>query len=63
MFYKKATGKPTVSYDHAVEEALCFGWIDGTEKEDGRRVLRVPIYAQKAEEPRGQSRICSVWSG
>ena len=27
VFYKKASGKPTVSYDHAVEEALFFGWI------------------------------------
>jgi uncharacterized protein YdeI (YjbR/CyaY-like superfamily) len=26
--YKKATGKPRVEYDEAVEEALCFGWID-----------------------------------
>lgn len=26
--YKKATGKPTFSYEEAVEEALCFGWID-----------------------------------
>ncbi|HEY9736256.1 MAG TPA: YdeI/OmpD-associated family protein [Trichocoleus sp.] len=26
--YKKATGKPQVTYDEAVEEALCFGWID-----------------------------------
>jgi uncharacterized protein YdeI (YjbR/CyaY-like superfamily) len=26
--YKKATGKPRVAYDEAVEEALCFGWID-----------------------------------
>jgi uncharacterized protein YdeI (YjbR/CyaY-like superfamily) len=29
VFYKKGTGKPAVSYEHAVEEALCFGWIDG----------------------------------
>jgi len=27
--YKKATGKACVSYDDSVEEALCFGWIDG----------------------------------
>jgi uncharacterized protein YdeI (YjbR/CyaY-like superfamily) len=27
--WKKRTGKPTVSYEEAVEEALCFGWIDG----------------------------------
>lgn len=26
--YKKATGKPRFDYDVAVEEALCFGWID-----------------------------------
>ena len=26
--YKKATGKPRVDYAEAVEEALCFGWID-----------------------------------
>ena len=26
--YKKATGKPRMEYEDAVEEALCFGWID-----------------------------------
>lgn len=26
--YKKETGKPRVSYSEAVEEALCFGWVD-----------------------------------
>ena len=26
--YKKSAGKPRVTYDDAVEEALCFGWID-----------------------------------
>jgi uncharacterized protein YdeI (YjbR/CyaY-like superfamily) len=26
--YKKFTGKPHVEYDEAVEEALCFGWVD-----------------------------------
>jgi uncharacterized protein YdeI (YjbR/CyaY-like superfamily) len=30
--YKKATGKPSLHYVEAVEEALCFGWIDGLEK-------------------------------
>lgn len=28
IFYKKHTGQPSIPYDHAVEEALCFGWID-----------------------------------
>ncbi len=29
VFFKKHTEKPTVSYEEAVEEAVCFGWIDG----------------------------------
>ena len=27
--WKRRTGRPTVAYEEAVEEALCFGWIDG----------------------------------
>ncbi len=29
VYYKKHTGNPSVSYADAVEEAICFGWIDG----------------------------------
>ncbi len=29
VIYKKASGKTALSYEEAVEEALCFGWIDG----------------------------------
>jgi uncharacterized protein YdeI (YjbR/CyaY-like superfamily) len=39
VFHTKASGKPYVPYDAAVEEALCFGWIDGIVKKldaDGR---------------------------
>src|SRR6266480_1377889 len=32
VYYRKETGKPRVSYNDAVEEALCFGWIDSTQK-------------------------------
>lgn len=32
IFYKKHTGKPRIPYNDAVEEALCFGWIDSTVK-------------------------------
>lgn len=28
IYFKKASGQPRVGYDEAVEEALCFGWID-----------------------------------
>ncbi len=30
VYYKKHTGKPRIPYNDAVEEALCFGWIDST---------------------------------
>ncbi|MHA2033335.1 MAG: YdeI/OmpD-associated family protein, partial [Candidatus Kariarchaeaceae archaeon] len=32
VYYKKHTNKPSIPYNHAVEEALCFGWIDGKVK-------------------------------
>ena len=31
-FYKKASGRKAIEYEEAVEEALCFGWIDGVRK-------------------------------
>ena len=31
-FYKKATGKQSITWPEAVDEALCFGWIDGIRK-------------------------------
>jgi len=29
IYYKMNSGKPRIPYSDAVEEALCFGWIDG----------------------------------
>ena len=31
-FYKKGSGRESLSYPEAVDEALCFGWIDGIRK-------------------------------
>jgi uncharacterized protein YdeI (YjbR/CyaY-like superfamily) len=42
VFFKKHTGKPRLEYDDAVEEALCFGWIDSIV-----RRLDEERYAQK----------------
>ncbi|HET9906440.1 MAG TPA: YdeI/OmpD-associated family protein [Anaerolineales bacterium] len=41
VMYKKGTGKPRVDYAEAVEEALCFGWIDskGNKLDDERSML------------------------
>jgi uncharacterized protein YdeI (YjbR/CyaY-like superfamily) len=32
VYYKKASGKPRISYNDAVDEAICFGWIDSIVK-------------------------------
>jgi uncharacterized protein YdeI (YjbR/CyaY-like superfamily) len=32
VFHRKASGKARISYNEAVEEALCFGWIDSIVK-------------------------------
>ena len=41
VYYKKASGKTSVSYDDAVNEALCFGWIDSTVKKlDDERIAQ-----------------------
>jgi uncharacterized protein YdeI (YjbR/CyaY-like superfamily) len=32
VYYRKESGKPRIAYNDAVEEALCFGWIDSTYK-------------------------------
>lgn len=38
IYYKAISGKPRVGYDVAVEEALCFGWIDSLPRKiDGTR--------------------------
>jgi hypothetical protein len=31
-FYKKDSGRPSVTYQEALDEALCVGWIDGVRK-------------------------------
>jgi uncharacterized protein YdeI (YjbR/CyaY-like superfamily) len=31
-FYKRETGKPSLTWSESVDEALCFGWIDGIRK-------------------------------
>lgn len=32
IIYKKKSNKPSIPYEDAVEEAVCFGWIDGRVK-------------------------------
>src|SRR5947209_16696261 len=31
-FHKRASGRPSITYPEALDEALCYGWIDGLRK-------------------------------
>jgi uncharacterized protein YdeI (YjbR/CyaY-like superfamily) len=44
IIYKKESGVPSVYYPEAVDEALCFGWIDSkpNKRDDERKLL--PIF-------------------
>jgi uncharacterized protein YdeI (YjbR/CyaY-like superfamily) len=52
-YYRKNSGKSHVSYDDAVEEALCFGWIDSITK---------PIDEEKYMQKFTPRKVKSVWS-
>ncbi len=53
IFYKKHTGKKGISYQEAVDEAICFGWIDGKLKRINNEKHKIRF------SPRGEK---SVWS-
>jgi uncharacterized protein YdeI (YjbR/CyaY-like superfamily) len=47
-FWKKASGKPSITYPEALDEALCFGWIDGVRRggEDHHTIRFTPRKAK-----------------
>lgn len=40
-YYKKATGKASITWRQSVDEALCFGWIDGLRKSIDEESYRI----------------------
>jgi len=53
VFYKKASGIPTVSWSDSVDEALCFGWIDSK---------KIAIDAEKSHQFFSKRKPKSTWS-
>jgi uncharacterized protein YdeI (YjbR/CyaY-like superfamily) len=47
-FWKKASGKPSITYPEALDEVLCFGWIDGVRRggEDHHTIRFTPRKAK-----------------
>jgi len=60
VYHRKASGKPFVAYDDAVEEALCFGWIDSIIKKlpgDSRAQRFTPRRAKSAMSELNKARV------
>lgn len=53
-YYKKATGRPSVTWEDTVDEALCYGWIDGIRKSRDAESYGIRFTPRKPN---------SVWSG
>ena len=52
-FYKKDSGKPSITYPEALDEALCFGWIDGVRRSLGDEGYTIRFTPRKPK---------SIWS-
>jgi uncharacterized protein YdeI (YjbR/CyaY-like superfamily) len=52
-FYKVGSGKPSMTWSQSVDEALCFGWIDGIRKSIDEESYQIRF---------SQRRPSSIWS-
>ena len=52
-FYKKNSGKPSIDWPESVDEALCFGWIDGIRKNIDEERYKIRFSPRKSS---------SIWS-
>jgi uncharacterized protein YdeI (YjbR/CyaY-like superfamily) len=47
-FYKKGSGKPSITWPEAVDVALCYGWIDGVRKTIDEESYKIRFTPRKA---------------
>jgi uncharacterized protein YdeI (YjbR/CyaY-like superfamily) len=52
-FYKIGSGKPSMSWSESVDQAICFGWIDGVRRKVDEESYSIRFTPRKAN---------SVWS-
>jgi uncharacterized protein YdeI (YjbR/CyaY-like superfamily) len=52
-FYKKGSGRPSITWPESVDEALCYGWIDGVRRSLGDEAYTIRFTPRKKR---------SVWS-
>ena len=47
-FYKKGSGRPSITWPESVDQALCFGWIDGVRRSLGPDSYTIRFTPRKA---------------
>jgi uncharacterized protein YdeI (YjbR/CyaY-like superfamily) len=52
-FYRRDSGKPSITWSHSVDEALCFGWIDAIRKSIDKDSYQIRFTPRK---------LTSIWS-
>lgn len=52
-FYKRGSGKPSITWPESVDQALCFGWIDGVRKSIDEQSYKIRFTPRKTD---------SIWS-
>ncbi|MCB0278054.1 MAG: YdeI/OmpD-associated family protein [Calditrichaeota bacterium] len=57
LYPKQSTGKPRIQYNEAVEQALCFGWIDSTVQSNGPDHTMQRFTPRKAKSKYSQANI------
>ena len=58
--WKKPTGKPRVDYDAAVEEGLCFGWVDSKSRSVDDERTSLYFTPRKAKSAWSESNVARV---
>ena len=58
--WKKPTGKPRVEYDAAVEEALCFGWVDSKSRSVDDERTSLYIAPRKPKSAWSESNVARI---
>jgi uncharacterized protein YdeI (YjbR/CyaY-like superfamily) len=48
-FHKRATGKPSITWPESVDEALCYGWIDGIRRSLGAESYMIRFTPRRPE--------------
>jgi uncharacterized protein YdeI (YjbR/CyaY-like superfamily) len=46
-FYKKGSGRPSITWPESVDEALCYGWIDGVRRSLGDEAYTIRFTPRK----------------